>query len=266
MMRRGVRTTGRLYHRRALLQERVEHRYARGKRVDELHAVANATSANGVYQYGGGGFPTASFNATNYWVDVVFMTSAPQPTSGLLDTAVADFMRGTVGTGAYISHMTDGEVTLASVVGEELDGTTMPSGWSAVSWGGAATVSVGGGALNIGGARAATDGFYGPGRAIEFSATFSGAPYEHLGLGVTFNEPLWAIFSSGPGDALYARTNNGVGAVDTPIPGAWFGAPHRFRIEWTATSVTYAVDGVVVAAHTGAIADSMRPIASDFAG
>ncbi len=33
--------------------------------------------ANGVYRYGtGGGFPTGSFNSTNYWVDVVFSTAA----------------------------------------------------------------------------------------------------------------------------------------------------------------------------------------------
>src|SRR5262249_36512585 len=57
-----------------------------------------------------------------------------------------------------------------------------------------------------------------------------------------------------------------VGAVDTPIPGSWFGAPHRFRIDWTATSVTYSVDGVVVATHTVAITDNLRPIVSNYPG
>jgi hypothetical protein len=37
-----------------------------------LHGVANGTSPNGVYAYGGTQFPTGSYNATNYWVDVVF--------------------------------------------------------------------------------------------------------------------------------------------------------------------------------------------------
>jgi hypothetical protein len=37
-----------------------------------LHAVANGTSPNGVYAYGGTQFPSLSYNATNYWVDVVF--------------------------------------------------------------------------------------------------------------------------------------------------------------------------------------------------
>jgi methionine-rich copper-binding protein CopC len=40
-----------------------------------LHAVANGTSSNGVYAYGSGGFPSTSYNATNYWVDVVFTTN-----------------------------------------------------------------------------------------------------------------------------------------------------------------------------------------------
>ena len=38
-----------------------------------LHALANATSANGVYAYGAAStFPSNSYNATNYWVDVIF--------------------------------------------------------------------------------------------------------------------------------------------------------------------------------------------------
>ena len=41
-----------------------------------LHAVANGTSANGVYAYTGSGtFPHQTYNATNYWVDVVFTPS-----------------------------------------------------------------------------------------------------------------------------------------------------------------------------------------------
>src|SRR5262249_10226966 len=41
-----------------------------------LHAFASASvqGGNGVYLYGSGGFPTNSFNATNYWVDVLFDT------------------------------------------------------------------------------------------------------------------------------------------------------------------------------------------------
>jgi hypothetical protein len=43
-----------------------------------LHALANSVSPDGVYTYGSASaFPTATYNATNYWVDVVFNTTAP---------------------------------------------------------------------------------------------------------------------------------------------------------------------------------------------
>jgi WD40 repeat protein len=41
-----------------------------------LSALSNAEAGgNGVYQYGSGGFPTNSYQASNYWVDVLFSTS-----------------------------------------------------------------------------------------------------------------------------------------------------------------------------------------------
>jgi hypothetical protein len=47
-----------------------------------LHALQNGVDgANGVYRYGtGGGFPTNTWQSTNYWVDVVFTTSAADTT------------------------------------------------------------------------------------------------------------------------------------------------------------------------------------------
>ena len=41
-----------------------------------LHALSDpAAGGNGVYFYGAsGGFPSSSFGASNYWVDVVFQT------------------------------------------------------------------------------------------------------------------------------------------------------------------------------------------------
>jgi hypothetical protein len=45
-----------------------------------LHALASGSYAagNGLYAYSGSSaFPTSSYNSTNYWVDVVFTTTAP---------------------------------------------------------------------------------------------------------------------------------------------------------------------------------------------
>ncbi|RIK34894.1 MAG: hypothetical protein DCC55_31965, partial [Chloroflexi bacterium] len=48
-----------------------------------LRALANGVEGgNGVYRYGASGFPTESFNGANYWVDVVFSTSASTASGG----------------------------------------------------------------------------------------------------------------------------------------------------------------------------------------
>ena len=42
-----------------------------------LQALANGTSANGVYAYGSSStFPTTTYQASNYWVDVLFAPSS----------------------------------------------------------------------------------------------------------------------------------------------------------------------------------------------
>jgi hypothetical protein len=47
-----------------------------------LHAPANGVDgANGVYRYGSSSFPTQSFAASNYWVDVVFVRDAGPDTT-----------------------------------------------------------------------------------------------------------------------------------------------------------------------------------------
>jgi hypothetical protein len=47
-----------------------------------LYALSSAESGgNGVYLYGAGGFPTNTFQSSNYWVDVVFTTSTDPDTT-----------------------------------------------------------------------------------------------------------------------------------------------------------------------------------------
>jgi N,N-dimethylformamidase beta subunit-like, C-terminal/Domain of unknown function (DUF4082)/Fibronectin type III domain len=54
-----------------------------------LHALSNAVSGNGVYAYTAApGFPTSTFNAGNYWVDVTFAGApAPGTVTGVSATA-----------------------------------------------------------------------------------------------------------------------------------------------------------------------------------
>ena len=70
-----------------------------------LHALANGVDgANGVYQYGSAGvLPTQSYNASNYWVDVVFVASstvaptvtAETPASGATGVALGSAVTAT---------------------------------------------------------------------------------------------------------------------------------------------------------------------------
>ena len=139
------------------------------------------------------------------------------PAANLTDTTVADFSAGTTGADGYVSQTADGELMLRPAVGEEFSGAlVLPTGWSGTSWesqgggaGGTATVS--GGSLRVNGAFASTDATFGAGRSLEASATFGGAPFQHLGFSDDFNS-VWAIFSTGnTSNQLFARTNTGSG-------------------------------------------------------
>jgi hypothetical protein len=53
-----------------------------------LHAVANSTSANGVFAYSASStFPAGSYNATNYWVDPMFQPAPPDAPTNVSATA-----------------------------------------------------------------------------------------------------------------------------------------------------------------------------------
>src|SRR5438128_3013206 len=340
-----------------------------------LHALANVVGAgNGVF-HAGAGFPSTSFNAANYWVDVVFsptiavttdvkpplisgltavqldaatamiqwttdepssssvayglsptaltqtasggdgVTSHAVTLSGLqanttysyrvtstdaslnsaiapgvpasftvssahfVDTTVADFTASgaTLDANGYIGERANGELLLKPTVGTEFSAaevtaTGLPAGWSAtiLAPGGSAVVT--GGQLVLDGANVRTDSVFTPDHMIEFVATFSGTPNEHVGLGAidgsstTFSSPPWAIFTTGSdGSTLSARTTLNLGSNEsiTNIGGAYLNAPHLFRIIWTSTSATYFVDGQLIAQHSFPPPGPAAPAASD---
>ena len=64
-----------------------------------LHVLASGGSGgNGVYMYGPSAFPINTYNATNYWVDVVFNTTATVPTNTPTPTPTATPTAGPPGT------------------------------------------------------------------------------------------------------------------------------------------------------------------------
>lgn len=59
-----------------------ENYFNAGFTSGNLYALSSAESGgNGVYRYGASGFPTSTYQASNYWVDVVFTTSTGPDTT-----------------------------------------------------------------------------------------------------------------------------------------------------------------------------------------
>ncbi|MBK7513897.1 MAG: DUF4082 domain-containing protein [Chloracidobacterium sp.] len=192
----------------------------------------------------------------------VYTTAAPILSA--TDTTTADFTAGT--TNCVVDPLiNDGALRQATTLEEEFSGATLPGGWSSTPWTGG-TSSVSGGVLSVDGSLAFTNDLYGPGRSIEFVATFGTSSFQHAGLGVDMNTtPLWAVFSTkDTSNSLYARTNNNGSTADTLIPGSWLGTPHRFRIDWYANSIVFSIDGTIVHVEVVSIANNMRPVVSDY--
>src|SRR4051794_36558447 len=78
-----------------------------------LHASG---SAPGVYAYAGSNtFPTASWNASNYWVDVMFTSSAPVSLSGTITNGAGATLKLTGGTTATTTADSSGNYTFIGV-------------------------------------------------------------------------------------------------------------------------------------------------------
>jgi cysteine-rich repeat protein len=181
------------------------------------------------------------------------------------DVTQSDFAAGAPGTGIVVTPIGDGALALAASVDEAFDGSSLPAGWFETAWSAGGDAVVAGGSLAVDGALSGTNATFGSGHSLEFSATFESVPLQHVGFAETLNAPPWAIFSTGiSGTSLQARTN-GASALDTSLPGVALGVPHRFRIDWSASSVDFFVDGSPVASHPIAIATPQSVLASDLA-
>jgi uncharacterized membrane protein YgcG len=196
------------------------------------------------------------------------------------DDAAGDFAAGTIPANAWTVE--PGSVALkGGSVADNFDGTTLgqppvaPDNhpWTVTQWDGATgTATVGGGSVTVNGVHVndnVAHGDYATGKVMEFRATFAAAPSQNIGLGDTFNEAPWAMFSTGNGTdlptGLYARTRavDGAQPVTNTAIAVNPTVPHQYRIEWSATQVKFYVDGALVATHTVTL-EPMRPVISDF--
>ncbi|WP_139416724.1 N,N-dimethylformamidase beta subunit family domain-containing protein [Agromyces laixinhei] len=187
------------------------------------------------------------------------------PSAAATDTTVSQFGAGSLGTGTYLADSAGGEVQLAPLFGTEFAGSGVPAGWSTGGWTGG-TTTFSGGTASVDGSWLRTDVRVASGRAVEFAGTFSGAPYQNAGFGVTLASggESWAMFGTNETTGvLQARTRNAGGAViDVALGSQYTGSEHVFRIEWD-SSVRFYVDGVLV--HTAAtVSGTMRALASEY--
>ncbi len=146
-------------------------------------------------------------------------------------------------------------------------GPALPTGWTSTPWdtGGDATVT--GGVLDVDGTLVAAPGTFDAGESLEFTATFGDQPFRHVGFGANFNDPPWAMFSTGGGalaTGLYARTNIAGTQVNESIAGFDPTVPHDYEIQWTATAVFFFVDGTLVSTQAVTLPDAEHVLASDF--
>jgi hypothetical protein len=79
-----------------------------------LRALSNAEGGNGVFVYPSG-FPTGSFNATNYWVDVVFGVPAPDTSAPLVTASGPAANDNQVSMSANVTATFDEDIVPSSV-------------------------------------------------------------------------------------------------------------------------------------------------------
>ena len=205
------------------------------------------------------------------------LTLAAAAAADLSDDTLANFSGGTVGS-CLVSPSAgdggiDGEVVLGLGAGgtlETFSGTSLPAGWTSGTYGdSSASLTVSGDVLTLDGSYAGRSSVSSPPRTLDFVATFD-ATRQHVGLGsdVSLNSGAWALFSTDNNTSgeLYVWTSDGILANSNlqSLGTGYLGAPHRYRIEWTTTSVLYYIDGTLVATHNSpTVGADMAPVASD---
>lgn len=154
------------------------------------------------------------------------------------------------------------EVILVPSVLAQFSGEELPPQWFVEAWKDEGTAQLTDDGLRLEGTRAGHSGLFGSGRSLEFVATFTKRPHQHVGFGTNFKDVPWVSFSTKFGHSVYARSNFFV-PEDTRLSASLLGAPHRFRIDWNVIDIHYSVDGRRVAHQLVPIVGYMRPMASN---
>jgi hypothetical protein len=211
-----------------------------------LHALANGIDgSNGVYsQSSTSTLPTSSFNASNYWVDVIYATTTTHSLGGVISGAGAAGATITLSGVATATTTTDsfGNYNFSGLADGTYTATPSETGYTFTPASQTVTIS---GAHNLGvNFASALPGFV-------ISGTVSGGP----GITVTAAGPVTvSTTADGSGNyslpatpnGTYTVTPNGPGFTVTPtsqnvtVSGANIGS-----VNFTATSIAYAIAGTI---------------------
>lgn len=194
-----------------------------------------------------------------------FKTSQTQdtPQQQIIHTTVSDFASGELDN-TIVTDDGDGAVSLRPSLLDTFEDPSLSSVWTTTVWQPNGSVNVQNGAAELDGIGMFSASTWPRGQFVEFRAAFTGVPYQHIGFAQDMVNPRWAIFSTGNGGALLARTSNGAQTINTTIPGNWLGQYHVFRIEWLSNQVLYYIDGNLAASHSITISNNLRLAASDY--
>lgn len=184
------------------------------------------------------------------------------PASAVSDGSAADFSAGTTDAGAYVPRTVAGEVILTPSVAAEFTGDSLPDGWTVDPWVPGGTGTLGGGMLTLDGAKVGCDPMLQSPRSLEMSAVFAARPDQHAGFGINFVDVPWVMFSTKWGRRLYGRTHL-LTVEDKKLSADWFGAPHRFRIDWNVLDIVFSVDGARQAQLMIPVPGYMRALAAN---
>ncbi|MCB0611464.1 MAG: family 16 glycosylhydrolase, partial [Lewinella sp.] len=186
------------------------------------------------------------------------------------DASAADFNLGTPDGNTAVVLESGGAVILNPVLNEEFSGTTIPSGWAEEVWDGQAGASAtySGEQVTADGVHVYTTGTFGPGTALEFSATYTPGNFQNIGFtnDAGFNNP-WVVIGRGSAadNNIYARTSDNQSAV---LGTDLLNAPHKYKIKWLSGTNTFEfyVDDALVATPsvTQAVSTAMNVQISDY--
>jgi hypothetical protein len=183
-----------------------------------------------------------------------------------------DFSGGAASADTWVVE--PGVLRLKPAVSANFEGLELPQGWTMAPWSTGGSATVVGGAVRVDGARLTSDSLPVSSGVLEFRGTFTPAEFQHVGFGLTLEaaDQPWAIFGTGGGSAtLLARAQDPLPPTPDPsplvseIPIGPIAPPavHTYRIEWSATGVSFFVDDELKATHPDLIASQMGPILSD---